>query len=416
MAIMTLLFLLAARALPSPPAPPQPLAPAPAYEEFGPLSDARESDAGVIWLKVWKPYVRFRIGPQPAAKREALLSLVKRAAEAGRAVRLRYDGAHGRIDAAGGTLDYAVCAIALDDLRLEPLEGCGAGAPTAAAFETTLATAQAEMSGGNFEAAHRLLSPLVPPADAAARKLFLRLRSESEAAYAETLPPQSAAADRAAAAALADYRALAALEPDEADHPFAIAGQLVDLGGYAEARSVYAAILKKWPEEEYRVAIRLGALHRTEGQYAKALEPLEELVARKGPQQGMRFHYHRAWTLSLLGRYDEAIAGFTQGMKSQPDYASAYHRRGCAYAGIGNLRSALIDLEEAARLESQVPGASTNRALREDLQEIGALRARLQAAIAAGQAGKWSDACSGASWKRWEHPRARSPLLPPAAA
>jgi tetratricopeptide (TPR) repeat protein len=411
--ILTLLFMLGAPAPASQPASAT-SPPAIQYEEYGPLSDAHEGDDGVIWLKVWKQYVRYRMGPQPAEKHEALLSLVKRASEGGRAVLIRYDAAHGRFDAAAGSLDYPLCSIALDDLRVEPADACRDETPAPAGFGITVALAQAEMSRGNFAAAQRLLSPLAPPADVPARKLFLRLRAESEDAIAAMEPPASPAADRASAAALADFRALGLLEPGDADHQFEIAGALVDLGGYAEAGAIYGAILKKWPNEEYRVAVRRGALHRVQGQYAKALEALDDLVARKGPQPGMRFHYHRGWTLNLLGRYDEAIRELTEGIKGQPEYASAYHLRGCAYAGLGDLRSAFVDIDEAARIEARVPGAATSKVLRESLEEIAALRARLQAAIAAGQGGKWSDACSGPSWKRWERPRTRSPLLPAA--
>lgn len=410
MAILTLLTMLAAPVPVSQPAPAA--APPGRFEDLGTLTDAREGDDGVIWLKLWTPHVRYRMAPQPAGKHEALLSLLKRAEEAGRAVLIRYDGAHGRFDAAAGTLDYTVCSIALDDVVFEPAQRCGDEAPAPADLQGTLAAAQAEMSSGNVQAAQRLLSPLALPADAATRKLLLRLRSETEDAVGAMLPAESAAADRAAAAALADYRALAVLEPEDAEHQFHIAGTLLDLGGYAEARAIYAAILKKWPEEEYRVAVRVGALHRAQGQYAKALEALDELVARKGPQQGMRFHYHRGWTLTLLGRYDEAIHELTEGMKTQPDYGAAYYRRGCAYAGVGDLRSALLDVDEATRLDSQVPGARTNKVMRDYLEEIAALRARFQAAIAAGQGARWGNACSGPSWRRWEHPRTRSPLLP----
>src|SRR5437763_1596654 len=134
------------------------------YEEYGPLSDAREGNDGVVWLKVWKTYVRYRVGSQPAEKRDALISPVKRAGEAGRSVRIRYDASHGRFDAAAGSLDYPLCSIALDDVRFEPADGCRDQAPPPADFATTLALAQAEMSRGNFEAAHRLLSPLALPA------------------------------------------------------------------------------------------------------------------------------------------------------------------------------------------------------------------------------------------------------------
>lgn len=383
------------------------------FEDFGTLTDAAETDDGVVWLKLWTRYARYRVPKQTKEKREALVSLLNRANDGTRGVTVRYDGAHGRLNLATGTLDYSLCAITLDDLRFEPDGSCPS---TAAAeprgFEPALALAQAEMSAGDQRAAEQLLTGLEVPREPAAQKLFLRVRAENRSAIAAELPPRSAAADQAAAAALADYRALAALEPDDVEHRFAVAEALIDLGGYPEARGVYEGILAKWPDEEYRIAVRLGALLRVQGHYAEALQSLNDLVARRGPQVGMKFHYHRAWTLSLLGRHDEAIRELSEGIKEQPDYSSAYQRRACAYAAIGDAKAALADAEEAARLLALLPAARVSKGMRGELDEMAALRARLKARIVAGDATPLADACSGASWHRWEQPRPRSPLLP----
>jgi hypothetical protein len=394
-----------------------PNARAAALDDYGTLTSATQTDDGVIWLKLWQPYVRYRIPTQPAAAQAPLLALLKEAAQGVRAVTLRYDGGHGAFNPATATLDYALCSITLDERRIEPVGPCDATFPSAATgFVPTLSAARARLLTGDVEAALQLLSRLEMPTDRGARKLLLQLRSDAATGVSVILPPRSAAADRALTAVLADYRALAALDPDDADHQFAVAGALLDLGAYGEARSTYLAMLARWPNEEYRLAVRLGALHRVQGEYAKALQPLDDLVARKGVQSGMRFHYHRGWTLSLLGRYDEAIRERSEGLKDQPDYHSAYYRRACAWAALGDTRSAIADLDEAERLFRQIPRAQTTKPISDSVAGIVTLSTRLRTALAAGDARPIRDACTGVSWDRFEHPRPRSPLLPPAAS
>lgn len=380
------------------------------FEDHGNLTDGAEDEGGV-WLSLWEPHVRFRIEREPDSKRSQLVFLTKRATEGSRAVTIRYDGTQGRLNRNTGTLDYPLCAIALDDLLFEPTRRCDGKAAAADGPEAALTLAQAYLSAGEFRRARDLLARTGPPSEGAFRKIFLQVRSAVANNIALSEEPASPEADRATAAALADYRELARLEPDDVEHQFVIAQALQDLGGYAEADALASSLLKRWPDEEFRVAIRRGTLHRAQGEYQKALDALNQLVARSGPQEGMKFHYHRAWTLSLLGRYDEAIADLSEGLRTQPDYGSAHLRRACAYAAVGRLREALDDATEAARIYAALPAASTSKVIRDDIAEIGALRVRLEAGIAEKAGKPVRDGCISPSWRASERPRRPSPLL-----
>lgn len=378
------------------------------FEDLGMLTHATE-DEGVLWLSLWESHVRFRIEREPESKRNQLAFLIRRAAEDSRSVSIRYDAARGRVNRKTGTLDYPLCAIALDDLLFQPTRGCDGKPPAASRGpEAALVLARAHLSSGEFRRAEDLLARSDLPTDGAFGRLFLKVRAATADNIALLEEPASVKADQAVAAALADYRALAELEPDDVEHQFAIAGALQDLGGYAEAGAVYDLLLKRWPDEGFRVAVRRGALHRGQGDYEKALDALNQLVAGGVEYDGMKFRYHRAWTLSLLGRYDEAIADLGEGLRIQPDYGSAHLRRACAFAAVGRLREALQDVTEARRLNAARPEAA--EALRRETAEIEALRARIEAGLAEGD-GKRVVGCATPYWRAFERPRARSPLF-----
>lgn len=382
------------------------------FQDYGGLTVATVDEQGTVWLALWEPHIRYRVTGEPEARLAALKVIVERADEGARAVALRYDGSAGRLNAKSGHLEYPLCSIAMDDLSFAPAKACDTSAPPWPADPASaLALANAHATVGHDALAKRLLERSDLPADPAFRKLLLRVRAKAEQGIAAEAERASPEGDRALAAALADFRALALLEPEDAEHRLAIATLLVELGGYVEAAAMYDQILAEWPDEDYRVTVSRAALHRYQGHYDKALDTLNQLVARNGPQPGMKFHYHRGWLLTLAGRYDEAIVEFSEGLRSQPDYSSAYLRRACAYAAVGRLRDAVDDVGEAVRLYADLPASPTSKWLQDDLAEAAEFRARLEAAIARG-GNRPVTGCAGPNWKRIETPRPRSPLLP----
>lgn len=54
-----------------------------------------------------------------------------------------------------------------------------------------------------------------------------------------------------------------------------------------------------------------------------------------------------------MGLYDQAIADYTQAIKLQPDYISAYKNRGNAYDRQGRREQAKADWKKARQLEAR---------------------------------------------------------------
>ena len=59
--------------------------------------------------------------------------------------------------------------------------------------------------------------------------------------------------------------------------------------------------------------------------------------------------------LAYLGRYQDAIAAFSDAIDAHPDYAKLYRHRGHRYISTRRFDDAVVDLEEAARLIEGVP-------------------------------------------------------------
>jgi tetratricopeptide (TPR) repeat protein len=212
------------------------------------------------------------------------------------------------------------------------------------------------------------------------------------------------------AAALKDLVEWAKANPDDPQARYDIAGVLRSLGAYEEALSIYSDIATQWPKERYWSAIRTGMIEREQGHYPEALKALDDLVVQAGPQSGMPFHYHRAWTLLELNRPAEAVAEMDQGFRFQPNYAWAYVMRSCAYASQGQLARALEDQRKALFILHALPprGLVGDRF---NLDRASAVERELANEVDSGISEPRKESCGG-YWREPEHPRARSPILP----
>jgi tetratricopeptide (TPR) repeat protein len=200
--------------------------------------------------------------------------------------------------------------------------------------------------------------------------------------------------DRLLLNARSDYQRLAELESSSRG----LTGQartLDALGAYPESLGVSAEILRRWPDEFYRVAVRRSATLRLMGDYPAALAALDDMVTKHGPQGGMMFHYHRGWTLLELQRYAEAAREFSAGLEDQPGYYWAIRKRACAYAQLGDLEHALADAKQAVKLWSEqvagMPPAANHDAVRGRLE---AMVVELEGAPRAGPQPMRPEACS----------------------
>lgn len=283
----------------------------------------------------------------------------------------------------------------------------------ASAAEATLARALGlAQTGEAVEAVDGLTAVLSEPALSTPWRI---LALKSRATVQEDLGvwdfPVGPERDRRLIAALADNRAWAALAPGDPNAASGVALNLQELGAYSEAIAAFHAIELKWPNEDYSVAVRVGAVYRSWGQYDRALASLDDLVTRKGPQAGMKFHYHRGLTLLKLGRAEEAVKAFDAGLKDQPGYMWAMAYRACASATAGRVASAFADQEKAIPIfVAWGHGQRPSQARDHDLRRLKEVSEQLRAP-AAGRTAKLVGLCDG-YWDAGDKTRQRSPLLP----
>jgi tetratricopeptide (TPR) repeat protein len=210
-------------------------------------------------------------------------------------------------------------------------------------------------------------------------------------------------------AALRDYQKLDTMRSPSSESRLDTGIILEELGDYDGAEAQYNAIPRASEGDDFRATIRLAAVARARGQLDRSLELINGLAVRHGPQTGMRYHYHRGWTLNAMGRFDEAIVDFTAGLETQPDYYWAYLRRACAYAGSGRLEYALSDLESGMAILRRTYGDRTPET-RGDLTRALEIQSMLKNKLAAGDGAPSADACGGYPHDR-SKARAKSPLL-----
>ncbi|HMJ93588.1 MAG TPA: tetratricopeptide repeat protein [Allosphingosinicella sp.] len=384
------------------------------FETKAAISDAGTDDEGVFDITLSARSMRFRLATRSDEQKRELWALIEQANDEGRAIVVSYDGSEGSFLQLINIIEYPVCKIAFGERTFEPATPCQTAAVTGhPRGEKALALSFAHGDAGNYAIALDLAERSGSGDDPGFRKLSLYAGANAAEGLATLEEPGSVAADRLGIAALGHYRSIAALDPGDHLVPYKIAAMLEDLGAYAEARSQYEQTVARFPDEEFEIAIRLGALRRLQHDYAQALAELDQLVARQGPQEGMKYFYHRGWTLRLLGRFEEAIAAFTEGMKTQPDFAGSFLQRSCAQAGVGHLDQALADAMEGARLHSAAPAASTDKEIQTSLRYAKSAVATLEQGIAAGGNRPIPNLCAN-YLGRYEAPRPRSPFLPPA--
>jgi tetratricopeptide (TPR) repeat protein len=381
----------------------------------GYVEAAGEDDGN--WFRFAFSHQRFRL---PADDREAapMIQVLGAAAEREVAIRVRYDVWAGRIDRERGVVTYPLCAISVSSGASVGNENanCPAGAASSpGSTEGALARGLALIEQ-RPEEARRLLGVALGDATLPARLRAVALQGRTDAAEAmvELLTFGSEARDRMLFAGLEDSRRWAAADPESREAQLATARLLMGLGGYPEAERAYLAIEQRWPDQAFEVAVRIGSLQRQQGRYSQALRALDDFARREGPREGMKFRFHRAWTLTLLNRPAEAVADLDRGLETQPDYIGAYLMRACAYGQLGRIEEALADEERGLELvsgllEDLTPTVSKliadARAITASLRSLAASRSRAPTNIACDR-----------HWENDIRPRQRSPLLPAADA
>ena len=379
------------------------------FESQGIPSGASSDNEESLLVSFWDEHVRFRVPKQPEDRLAKLQAILIRSLDSGQSVSFTYDASEGRVNRETGTLDFPLCGATLEGATFEPVVACStAPSNPSASADSALALAYAFSNLGEHAQARKLLQRAEPADEPAFRKLLLRIRAD--AAILSVDEPWSESADRAHLAALNDYRELATIQPDDVELQFSIADALEELGDYDEARIVLDRIPRRWTDEKFRTAVRIGALYRRQGENERALEQLDDFVA-KNPDprfRGMKFHYHRGWTLTRMKRFDEAVAEFDKGLQRQPDYPYAYFRRACAQASRGRIADALTDVERGRKLLAEAPAKLDP--IEFDIRRADAVILELKRARETADYKPMPGICEG-YWGRSDEARSKSPLL-----
>ncbi|MBI4310663.1 MAG: tetratricopeptide repeat protein [Chloroflexi bacterium] len=94
-------------------------------------------------------------------------------------------------------------------------------------------------------------------------------------------------------------------------------------------------------------------------------------------------HYNAAVRLARQGNWSGAVAEYSEAVRVQPDFPSAYNNRGAAQAMLGNYAEAISDYGEAVRQDATYAEAYNNRGIAySDLGEYDKAIADFDSAIA----------------------------------
>jgi len=376
------------------------------------------SDGGTIGSEIWfelsKIDQRFVFDTGRTADVSALTGILDASSNTARSLHVTFDLASAAFDIGLDKPTYVVRAIEYDGRTVAGMVGPRRSSLAPSRAEAALARGIAYANGGDHAYALPELDAALDGDRLAARLRPLAYETRGKARVEGMVAAGggvSRANDRALIAALADYRAWAALEPGESDPKFKIAGTLADLGAYDQAIAVYDTIPTDDPDDAYWVALMKGATYRTARDFDRALAALDALAAQGEAPVGMAYHYHRGWTLYELGRDEESIAELTAGIADQPDYFGAFIQRACAYARLGRHQLAIDDRRQAnAEIAGMWKGDDSPPAwAKREIATGDRLIAALEAAIASGRKKPVAAPCVSEHY--FESKRRRSRLL-----
>lgn len=384
------------------------------FREIINVSDGARTESGRIWFAGWPAGARFVLPAGDDHASDRLWQLLMESNKESRSLNVEYDAGSAKFDPESGSLLYPLCSASIDDIVVKSPTNCES-APLSvdkASTLTKIAIGRAQAYGHSPKGAVDVLTRALadPSTPVALQIIALDGRAEANDRIAWEQGGVTEDGDRALIAALADNRRLETLDPKNVERRFSLAAELVDLGDYDAAEQVYAGILERWPDENYRVTVRRAALARLNNKNEKALEILNSLVTQVEGDLGMKFHYHRALTLMKLSRFDEAIADLNEGMRSQPDFPASFLFRACAYASIGQHAYAAGDFDHVTALLESFPSAESSNIVQREIALAKSAAERTRQAAAADRAEAITGLCDE-PLAQFDTARPRSPLL-----
>jgi len=369
---------------------------------------------GEYWFELDRVDQRFVFDTSATEDPAALIRALEVSNKSGRSVAVTFDLDSGSFNGSYDTPSYVVRSVDYRGKTLSGMTGQRKRGNSGSPAESELARGVALYNGGLMMEATPSLDKALSDKKLTTSLQGLALKTRGNATINSIWSQRDQLSeddDKAFVRALADFRAWAALEPNNPDAQYAIGLLLRDLGAYEEAIETFQSIARRWPDEQFWPAIRIGATHRILGHYDNALAALDDLAAREGPQSGMAYYYHRGWTLLKMERYQEAIESLTQGLKDQPDYFWANVHRACAYAQLGQLTDALADERRAlAELKGMSDHEIRTPALDHNQAWLNKVARQLEAAITKSDMAPMPAPCTG-PWNRGDAMREKSHFL-----
>ncbi len=381
--------------------------------------DAGDFKDNEIWFTLSGSDQRFELNAGFVSDAEALYKMLGDSFTAGRSVTVQYDPDTAFIDTATSKPTYIARAIVYDgktypgDEASPSRSGIDQLGPREQA-EFALGRGVAYADSGDTRTARPLLDAALRYADLPLALKILAAKTHAEVIEGEGLMdwPIGDDRDRALIAALADDKAWSQLAPDSDEAATALATVHAELGDYDTARKIDADAAKRWPDRAFHPLIGVTRMDRITGNYAKALTDLDAVGTVTGALAGMPYHFHRGWVLSLMGRDQEAIADYTEGLTAQPDYGWAYLRRACSEAVLGELKEAATDYAQGRTLlRADYALFPDSPAKQTDLKRLDDAAAMLASVAATDPHRKIAGLCDG-YWDWGDQQRPRSKLLP----
>lgn len=380
--------------------------------ETGGGDDAR------AWFDLVRTDQRFAFDPRKVTSMDDLMKALVDSQSTGKSVSVHYFVEGATFDVGAAKPTYVVHDITYGDRTFQIEQQIAPADPNAVPLDRDIAAAALAkgiaLAGDPDTAASReALSTAIGSTalEPQLKALALKTRSWLAEDDAQQNWPAGDERDRRLLLALQDAQAWTLAAPDDVDASRSVAIALYGLGAYDDSATILRAIIAKWPQQDFRAEIELARVYRIRKQYDLALAELDKL-AKHGEGDGMAYHYHRGWTLRLAGRYEEAIAQFTEGFKDQPDYGGAFGARACAYAQTGKLKEAIADWQQVLKSDtewgSDTPPSQGVKHDRDRNAEVGKL---LDVAYVRNPAEKTDAPCTG-FWDWGEELRTRSVLLP----
>jgi tetratricopeptide (TPR) repeat protein len=140
----------------------------------------------------------------------------------------------------------------------------------------------------------------------------------------------------------------AALKPDRDPYVYVLASANVAQGNLSKAASLFTRLLQKHPHDPV-LKYAIGAVNYMQGKYAEAESSLKQSLQAQPDQ--VAASYYLGLTYDALGQDDMAVKVFRDLLRSHPEHAPSYVKRGSILLRQHHYDEAQQDLDRAILLD-----------------------------------------------------------------